>query len=885
MPLTPGTRLGPYEILTPLGAGGMGEVYKARDTRLERIVAIKVSKENFSERFEREARVIAALNHPNICQLYDVGPNYLVMEYVEGAPVSPPESSRKLLDIAVQIADGLAAAHTAGIVHRDLKPDNILIARDGRIRILDFGLAKITAASDNDKTALTDAGTTIGTVAWMSPEQARGNADLTPQSDQFSFGLILFELASGKRPFQRDSPAEIMTAIIREDADPLPATVPAQFRWIVERLLAKEPADRYDSTRDLYRDLRQLRDRLSESTSVSGIQPASTATPVPTKRSRIGIVSTTIVAAIVLIAGLVGWLLHPAASTARYQFTPIEVVSDNPSIAVWSPDGNAFAYVAGATGDRRVFIRYMNSPTAKPLTRGARDWYPAGWSPDSKRVIVRGANPQGDKPPYALFAVPVFGGEPDLIMTFDYFYATVSPDGKALAAIGDPDDKLAVYTASPVGSPLQRYTPAPFESGDVSNTPNVQFSKDNRSIMLVEDVTGGRQVWQLPYPAGQGTPQRILTSLPNTGNTPRWSWFPDGRTGILSLTTTGGTHLWFAGIRSGLHQPLMVGTPSETENQPVLSPDGKKILFTQGETEFTIASASLTDATVTRLISTTGMATGMPAWARHQDKIVYDTARSGSSAIWMRSEGWDRPLVTADAFPPGTTNKFMTPALSPDTGRVVYTRNDMDQKFNIWISSVSGGPPVRLTNATDATERGGSWSPDGTQIVYWQFKGGKLAIMVARASGEATPVVLREIAGNPLPEWSPDGQWISFLDGKSGGWAIISPDGKTERTYGEPKAVQMTFSADSKHLYGIRVEDDHNTLFSLDLATKELKNIGDVGKDFTPASYSNPGIRLSLSPDGKSILFPAMRRSSSLWMLEGFDPPGFLARLREMVPW
>jgi serine/threonine protein kinase len=883
MPLTPGTRLGPYEILTPLGAGGMGEVYKARDTRLDRIVAIKISKENFSERFEREARVIAALNHPNICQLYDVGPNYLVMEYVEGAAVAPPGSTRKLLDIAVQIADGLAAAHTAGIVHRDLKPDNILIARDGRVRILDFGLAKITAANtDNDKTALTDAGTTIGTVAWMSPEQARGNADLTPQSDQFSFGLILYELGSGKRAFQRDSAAEIMTAIIREDTEPLPAAIPQQFRWIVERLLSKEPADRYDSTRDLYRELRQLRDRLSESTSVSGIQAAST-TPIPhPKRSRVGILSAVIVAVIATIAG---WMLHPAADTARYKFTPIEIVWENPSLAVWSPDGNAFAYAAGAAGDRRVFVRYLNSPTPKPLTRSARDWYPAGWSPDSKRVIVRGANPRGGKPPYALFAVPVFGGEPDLIMTLDSFYATVSPDGKALAAIGERDNKLVVYTASPVGSSLQRYTPAPFESTDVSNTPNVQFSKDNRSIMLVEDVTGGRQVWQLPYPSGQGTPTRILTSLPNTGVTPLWSWFLDGHTGIVSLRTASGIHLWFAGIHSGLRQPLMTGTPSETENQPALSPDGKKLLFTQGGMEYILASASLTDATVDRLISTTGMPTGMPAWARHQDKLLYDTARSGASAIWMRSEGWDRPIVTAGAFPPGTTDKFMTPALSPGADRLVYTRADSDQKFAVWISSVSGGPPVRLTNTTDTVERGGSWSPDGAQIVYWQFKGGRTAIMLAKTTGEAAPVMLRETVGNPLPEWSPDGQWISFIDTSGGGWSVISPDGKTERSYGEPKCVQMTFSADSKRLYGIRVEDDHNTLFSLDLATKGLKNIGDVGKDFTPASYSNPGIRLSLSPDGKSILFPTYRRSSSLWMLEGFEQPNLIDRLREMVPW
>src|ERR1051325_2173937 len=177
--LAPGARLSHFEILGSIGAGGMGEVYKARDTRLDRVVAIKFSKEAFSERFEREARAIAALNHPNICQLYDVGPNYLVMELIQGQPVASVDSARKLLDIAVQIADGLAAAHAAGIVHRDLKPDNILLTHSGLVKILDFGLAKAApsgnAAQDVTRTvALTDAGTTIGTIAYMSPEQARG---------------------------------------------------------------------------------------------------------------------------------------------------------------------------------------------------------------------------------------------------------------------------------------------------------------------------------------------------------------------------------------------------------------------------------------------------------------------------------------------------------------------------------------------------------------------------------------------------------------------------------------------------------------------------------------------------------------------------------------
>jgi serine/threonine protein kinase len=187
---------------------------------------------------------VAALNHANICQLYGVGPDYLVMEFVEGVPVLPPDSPRKLLDMEVQMSEGLAAAHAAGIVHRDLKPDNILITREGRVKILDFGLAKAAhadiAADDAKRTMavnITEAGTTVGTIACMSPEQARGEVNLTAQSDQFSLGLVLYELAAGKKAFHCDSTAEIMTAIIREDAEPLPARVPAPFRWIVERLL------------------------------------------------------------------------------------------------------------------------------------------------------------------------------------------------------------------------------------------------------------------------------------------------------------------------------------------------------------------------------------------------------------------------------------------------------------------------------------------------------------------------------------------------------------------------------------------------------------------------------------------------------------------------
>ena len=882
MSLASGARLGPYEILNQIGAGGMGEVYKARDTRLDRTVAIKVSKEAFSDRFEREARSVAALNHPNICQLYDVGPNYLVMEFVEGAPVAPVDTPRKLLDIAVQIADGLAGAHAAGIIHRDLKPDNIFITRDGRVKILDFGLAKnvgsdTTPADVTRTVGVTGAGATIGTIAYMSPEQARGNPQLTPQSDQFSFGLVLYELATGQRAFRRDSAAEIMTAIIREDAEPLPSSAPAPLRWIIERLLAKDPADRYDSTRDLYRELRQIRDRLSETT--SGVQPASTVQPPTRPRTWRKAWLLAAGLAVVIAAAAVSWMLHPAGGAGNYRFTPMEVSWEDPSIAVWSHDGKAFAYAAGTLGDRHLFVRYLNSPTAVSLTRGAYDWYPAGWSPDDKRVFVRGRMPPGDKPNLALFSVPVFGGDPELIAPIDSVFPNVSPDGKAIVGIRTIDGKMTVYTASPIGSEMKRYTPAPFETTHYFNTPRAEFSPDSRSITLVVSVLGGMQAWRLPYPPGQGAPERIFNGLASQSGSPRWSWFPNGRNSVMSRAEQG-EQLWFVGIHSGPRRKMTTGISSESQSQPALSPDGKKLLFAQSSVDYMIVSASLSDATVQRVISSE-IATGMPEWALHQEKFVYDSARNGSPAIWMRAEGWDRPIVTPEAFPPGSTIGFAAPALSPAADRVVYSRFNKDQQFENWISSVSGGPPVRLTNTKGIFERGGSWSPDGARIAYWQIHNHVSSVMLVRTTGEAAPAPLRENVGVALPEWSPDGQWIAFED--RSGWNVVSPDGKSLRSFGEPKTIQTTFSRDSKLLYGIRIEPDHCTLYSIDIATGQEKTIGEIGKDFTPRSYDNPGIRLSLSPDGKSILYPALRASSSLWMMEGFDQPNWLDNLREML--
>jgi serine/threonine protein kinase len=258
MKLAPGTKLGPYEILEPISAGGMGEVWKARDTRLGRIVAIKKVKEQHGERFKQEARSIAALNHPNICQIHDIGDDYLVLEYVEGKPLSSPIPEKEAVRLAIQIATALEAAHRKGIIHRDLKPGNILVTDEGSVKLLDFGLAKLYEQSAGESTAefpATQAGTVLGTVAYMSPEQAQGQpADA--RSDIFSFGLVLYEMLSGRRAFSGDTPLVIGSALMKEEPPPLKAS--PLLEKIVSRCLAKQPSARYQSISEVKKALEQI---------------------------------------------------------------------------------------------------------------------------------------------------------------------------------------------------------------------------------------------------------------------------------------------------------------------------------------------------------------------------------------------------------------------------------------------------------------------------------------------------------------------------------------------------------------------------------------------------------------------------------------------------
>jgi serine/threonine protein kinase/Tol biopolymer transport system component len=938
MSLSSGFRLGSYEIVAAIGTGGMGEVFRARDTKLNRDVAIKVLTAAFADdperlaRFTREAQTLASLNHPNIAAIYGIedvpavvgsgsGPGSglgsgshsraLVMELVEGEDLTAhmsrgPIPITEALPILRQIAEALEEAHEHGIVHRDLKPGNIKVTPDAKVKVLDFGLAKAmdqgsgSASNQNisDSPTMsrqaTEAGVILGTVAYMSPEQARGKP-VDRRADIWSFGVVAYEMLTGSRLFTGETVSDTLAAVLRAEPDwgMLPAGTPAGLRRLLIRCLKKDPKARLRDIGEARQQIEELTRAALEETAGATDKPAVLLTALPTSATSPALTWALAATTIGLLIMSGGWWSQrragSAATHAAFKLTPLSFEKGGQGGAAWSPDGKAVAIRTRQkdTDPHQLFVRYLDSPAPTQVTT-----LPDGvggisaWTTTGRIVFVRPSSPQ-------LWSVSPVGGEPELFGSQEQpagpklepiAAPRVTQDGIAVAGVFRAEDGVvSVWTWSQSDTRPKPYEPAPFATRTIFSGTSLRFSPDGRQILLVRDAGGnGQEAWLMPYPADPAhPPHQIFEGLAESRQPPTFSWMPDNRHVVLSASTAGGKPQLYMGdtVTSAV---TLFSTGTRAQTSPAVSPDGKRLAFVESDNDFDVVSVDLTTARVTEEIATL-RAEEQPSWASQRARMAYITDRNGFQEVWLHEPGQtDRPLVTPRDFPPGATNGFANPDLSPDGARVIYRFITTGRPGGLWISAVAGGAPVRLVKGSNARESGGSWSPDGNWYVYVSYEDGRLFLKKVKTTGEAAPVLLRELpaivtlvqdvarVGGWGPQWSPANDWILY---RHGGLKLISPDGATTRDVSGENALVYTFSADGRTIYGLRQSTpaDPLELFSKSATGGPEKTIGSLPREYAPQASSNPALRLTLAPGGKSLTYSIAKATANLWLMDGID--------------
>jgi len=803
MTLAAGSKLGPYEIVAPLGAGGMGEVYRARDSRLGRDVAIKVIPDAFARdpdrlaRFEREARAASALSDPHIVVVHDIGEDngvrYFASELVDGPDLRAiidrgPMAARRILDLGAQIAEGLAAAHEKGILHRDLKPENILVAKDRLAKIADFGLAKIAeapaaGASQTPTAAANSTGTGIimGTVSYMSPEQARG-AVVDHRSDQFALGSILYEMSSGRKAFSRPTAAETMTAILREEPEPLSTTAPASpapFRWIVERLLAKEPHDRYDSTRDLARELAGVRDHLSVST-VSGAAAPVSARPKGAFRVApylIGAVAGAVLAA----AGILSWRRAPTNPPIKIRSLTYSGHDREPAV---SPDGRTIAFSSDRDGTSRIWLKQFEGGGEVPITSGPADILPR-FSPNGSSILF--IRHEGVRP--ALYRSPVVGGEAHKVVE-GADEADWSPDGNHFVIVRiSADLSGSAFSVVDVSGGQERI---------VARFPGRQFfhprwSPDGRRIAAVEQASGGAPKSLVVVDAVTGRTREFR--LPgHPGLVSSAVWTADGREvvysrseSVVAVVVGSAAEIVAQNVDTGRTRSLF-WSPESSDVVEIAS-DGNLVFDThavrENLREFSLSSAGDAATSTARLLTEGNATDRQPAYSPDGKWIVFSSSRGGNLDLWKVStaDGQLRQL-TDDAA------QDWDPAFSRDGRHLIWSSNRTGA-FEIWTADADGSAAHAVTrDGLDAENP--TATPDGRWIVYYQGSDAKSGIWKIRPDGtDARPLMPGLSGGGGIPELSPDGSEIAFIQFRS----LSEQDVRTMRTAdGKPDGYEVRLS-------------------------------------------------------------------------------------------
>jgi Tol biopolymer transport system component/predicted Ser/Thr protein kinase len=719
MSLAAGTRLGPYQILSSIGKGGMGEVYKARDTRLARIVAVKVSKAKYTQRAEREARAVASLNHPHVCQLYDVGPNYLVMEYLEGTRLRGPLAPEKAVEYAIEILDALDAAHRKGVIHRDLKPSNIMITGAG-VKLLDFGVAKVyEPVIGADEATLTDQGEIVGSPHYISPEQLRGTeADV--RSDLFAFGLVFYEMLTGKRAYEGTN-ATLIADIIHKDPAGLSTerAITAPYEKIIRTCIAKDPGERWQSARELKHAL-------------EWVAADVTATPL-----RLAPVLRWVLAAVAaaFVTGGIGYWLGQRGNTLLPEVRYL-TYSGRDYAPSASPDGRSVAFASTRDGTSRIWLKELARGVEAALTAGA-DTLPR-FSPDGSMILF--TRFEGTRS--ALYRIPVLGGEPRRVVD-DAISGDWSPDGKAVVFLRP--SRRAEGIGTMVG-----------KIGADGGGEQVIF--DSKNTGLIQD----NPTWSR-----------------NVQVHPRWS--PNGKTiaitqGGLDAATPSSIFLLDVDGKNPRTVPAAHGGFYLSSLAWLALPD--EVIYTQTETIGPVAGGTrgirqnLRTGETRQVFSSADVASVVDVLGT--GRAVFDSARPSQNVreVDVRGRRGAARAIDERWITRGHTHDRQ-PVYSPGGDYVLFSSN-RSGNLDLWEVSTKTGTLRRITD-DPANDWDPAYAPDGTSIAWSSNRSGHQEIWVALADGGSPHQVSHDGEDAENPVFLRDGQsilYVSWNPAKRGVWKI-----------------------------------------------------------------------------------------------------------------